>query len=76
MQNNMHSNRVFNRVWSSVYKIIGGETKFKDNFKFIEGTEETSRREDGKITIQFVFSILLKKKNIEYNWQKNDRKDN
>ena len=50
----MQSKRVFTNIWSNVYKIIGGETRFKDKFEFIEGTEETARRTDNKITVEFV----------------------
>ena len=49
----MESKKVFTNIWSNVYKIIGGETSFKDKFEFIEGTQETARRTDNKITIEF-----------------------
>lgn len=32
----MQSKRVFTNIWSNAYKIIGGETRFKDKFEFIE----------------------------------------
>lgn len=54
MENNIESKKVFSNIWSNVYKIIGGETRFKDKFEFIEGTEETARRTDNKITVEFV----------------------
>lgn len=54
MENNIESKKVFSNIWSNIYKIIGGETRFKDKFEFIEGTEETARRTDNKITVKFV----------------------
>ena len=54
MENNIESKKVFTNIWSNIYKIIGGETRFKDKFEFIEGTEETARRTDNKITVEFV----------------------
>ena len=54
MEINMQSKKVFSNIWSNIYKIIGGETRFKDKFEFIEGTEETARRTDNKITVEFV----------------------
>lgn len=54
MENNMQSKKVFTNIWSNIYKIIGGETRFKDKFEFIEGTQETARRNDNKITVEFV----------------------
>lgn len=50
----MQSKKIFSNIWSNVYKIIGGETRFKDKFEFIEGTQETARRTDNKITVEFV----------------------
>ena len=50
----MQSKKIFSNIWSNVYKIIGGETQFKDKFEFIEGTQETARRTDNKITVEFV----------------------
>lgn len=32
MENNMESKKIFSNIWSNVYKIIGGETRFKDEF--------------------------------------------
>ena len=54
MENTIESKKVFTNIWSNIYKIIGGETRFKDKFEFIEGTEETARRTDNKITVEFV----------------------
>ena len=54
MENNIESKKVFTNIWSNIYKIIGGATRFKDKFEFIEGTEETARRTDNKITVEFV----------------------
>ena len=54
MENNIESKKVFSNIWSNIYKIIGGETRFKDKFEFIEGTEATARRTDNKITVEFV----------------------
>lgn len=50
----MESKKVFTNIWSNIYKIIGGEIRFKDKFDFIEGAQETARRADNKITIEFV----------------------
>lgn len=30
MENNIESKKVFSNIWSNIYKIIGGENRFKD----------------------------------------------
>ena len=54
MENNIESKKVFSNIWSNIYKIIGGETRFRDKFEFIEGTEATARRTDNKITVELI----------------------
>lgn len=49
----MEPSDLFKRAWNCVYKIIGGETKFKNNFNFITGDALTARKNKGKITFQF-----------------------